>query len=118
MIRVSKNLKVTSWEEVEIHQPGVEEPFTVEIEFLHIKNSEMIKVTTDPKFGRQKTDADLFKKVIVDWKGFADEDGKELPCTPKNIDLICEYHWIANAITIKWIQIRSISAEKKISKKQ
>ncbi len=34
-----------------------------------------------------KADKLLGRKAVKDWKGF-DDDGKEFPCTPENIDLL------------------------------
>lgn len=34
-----------------------------------------------------KADSLLGRKAVRDWKGF-DDDGKEFPCTPENIDLL------------------------------
>ena len=78
---------------VTVQVPGIEEPQQFTATFLDTPRSALRKEMED-----ENADQRVASVVLKNWEGIEDEDGKEVPYTPENLDVLLDRPYIALAV--------------------
>lgn len=85
-----------------------------EAEFRLVSQSRIKEILgiSKPKDGKQPTDNDFCKEIMVGWKNVKDESGEDLTFSQHNLELILEVPGVAKKIVTAYLESFSGAEEK------